>query len=246
MSLIFSISIVIASLSLQKPFIMQLIGRSFNQGGWQSRRGRIFLILFFTHSLCFAAPITLMLDPAGDVNHALREIDDVYERGLTLKCAEAIQKKLERENPDTRVILTRLPGDSLEPLQNANFANRLAVDCYLTIHFYKETEAKPHCYVYYYLNNAITDGWKTTTDEFVFIPYDQAHKKNLITTKIWGNLMIDVLSKMPYTQQFDCKGLLGVPHKALVGIQAPAFCVEASLKTKDDWQVYVEPLVHSY
>jgi hypothetical protein len=186
-----------------------------------------------------------MIDPAGDVNHALREIDDVYERGLTLKCAEALQKKLEKEHADIRVILTRFPGESLEPLQNANFANRLSVDCYITIHFYKETEAKPHLFLYHYLNNALTDGWKQQSDEFVFIPYDQAHRKNLSIAKTWGNLMVQVFENMPYVQQFDCKGLLGIPHKSLVGIIAPAFCIEASLKTKDDWVVYVQPLAHA-
>lgn len=197
------------------------------------------IIYLFISNTTFCAPITIMIDPAD----TLREIDDFYERGLTLKCAEAIQKKLEQQRSHIRVILTRFPGESLEPLQNANFANRLMVDFYLTIHFYKEREAKPHLFLYHYVQNPCTDGWQKQTDELAFIPYDQAHKKNLATTKNWANLLLATLEKSFYVQQFDCKGLFGIPHKALVGIMAPAFCVEASLKTKDDWKVYVQPLV---
>lgn len=159
-------------------------------------------------------------------------------------CA-SFEKKIETLHPDIRIVLTRFPGEALEPLQNANLANRLGADCYITLHFYQEAEAKPQLYIYYYSNNPLTDRWKNTRDNFAFIPYDQAHKEQSITTKKWGELMIKLFEGQPYCQQFDAQGLWGIPHKSLVGILAPAFCVEAGLKKKDDWQVYVQPLVHA-
>jgi len=87
--------------------------------------------------------IIIMLDPAGDAQYAGRRIDDSFERGLTLRCAEQLKQRLEQLFPQIHVVLTRLPGETVQPLQNANFANRLSVDLYLSIHFYHETATKP-------------------------------------------------------------------------------------------------------
>lgn len=56
----------------------------------------LIFFLLFTTMVCCAHQITIIIDPAGDANHALREIDDTYERGLTLQCAQALKKKLKR------------------------------------------------------------------------------------------------------------------------------------------------------
>lgn len=37
---------------------------------------------------------TLMIDPAGDAKHAGRVIEDSFERGITLQCAEKLKKML--------------------------------------------------------------------------------------------------------------------------------------------------------
>ena len=79
-------------------------------------------------SLAFYArktkPFSIMLDPAGDAQTTGRIIDDNYERGVTLQLCEDIKKQLEAEQPkNTRIVLTRFPGETIDPLQNANFAN---------------------------------------------------------------------------------------------------------------------------
>lgn len=200
-----------------------------------------FLICLIT-SHCYAKPIVIILDPAD----TLREIaGSTYERGLTLKCAEVLQKKLEMMHENVRVILTRLPGESLEPLQNAHVSNRIDADCYVSIHFYHEKQAKPRLYVYYYAQNPITDGWKKTAQDLAFIPFDQAHNENNALTKQWGTVMTNILENTVYNPLFDFCGLFGIPHKALVGIRAPAFCIEAGIRHKEDWQVYVAPLAHA-
>ena len=67
-----------------------------------------------------------------------RIVNDSFERGLTLQFAQELKKELELNFNNIRVVLTRIPGETLESLQNANFANRLNVDFYLSIHFYSE------------------------------------------------------------------------------------------------------------
>ena len=67
-----------------------------------------------------------MLDPAGDAQNPGRTIDDNFERGITLQFAEKLKEMLQEKFPTIRVVLSRTPGESLQPLQNANFANRLS------------------------------------------------------------------------------------------------------------------------
>src|SRR3990172_8684717 len=76
---------------------------------------------------------TIMLDPAGDAKNPGRKLDDSFERGITLQFSETLKQKLESLFPSIRVVLTRLPGETVQLLQNANFANRLDVNFYLSI-----------------------------------------------------------------------------------------------------------------
>lgn len=179
-----------------------------------------------------------MLDPAGDSKHVLREIDGAYEYALSMQCAELIKRKLEQECHDVRIILTRVPGESMEPLQTASFANRLAVDLFVRIHFYWEKEAKSQLFLYYYCGNPVTDAWKKANDILLFIPVDQAHLQHRVITQEWAATLCSELEQQEYSQYFECKGYCGVPLKSLVGIVSPALCIEAGLKTKKDISVY--------
>lgn len=188
---------------------------------------------------------TIMLDPAGDAKHAGRVIEDSFERGITLQFAEKLKKLLEASDTSLRVILTRFPGESLEPLQNANFANRLGVDYYLSIHFYYEKEIKPQLFLYYFVNNP-PDRWRKSTSELFFEPYDKAHVAHGATTQNCAEMMKNVLSRAEYSSLFEVKGLWGIPFKPLVGVVCPVTLgFEASLKTKDQWNMYLDPLLQS-
>ncbi len=206
-------------------------------------------IVFFICLLAFggcemvARTITIMIDPAGDAKHAGRIIEDSFERGITLQFAEKLKKNLEFQDPDLRVILTRFPGESLEPLQNANFANRLHVDVYLSIHFYYEREIKPHAFLFYFLNSP-TDAWpKQCLSNLCMKPYDVIHIDYLATTKKCAEIMKKSLSDVQFNQFFDVRPVCGIPFKPLVGIACPTFAFEGGLKTKEQWIVYLEPLM---
>lgn len=187
-------------------------------------------------------PFTIMIDPSGDAKHAGRTLDDSFERGITLQCAQALKNQLERQYSNIRIVLTRFPGETLEPLQNANFANRLNIDCYLSIHFYQDQhETRPKLYLYQYLQNS-TDLWQKNFLKLTFLPYDQAHLVNSQTTHQWATHIQKALQE---NKKFDIKAFHSMPFAPLKGIKAPAIGIEASLGHKTDWQRYVCPLSHA-
>ncbi len=186
--------------------------------------------------------ITIMLDPAGDAQSPGRKLDDNFERGITLQFAEKLKEKLQEHYPTIRIVLTRFPGETVQPLQNANFANRLDVDFYLNINFYHESQAKPILYLY---NFSYGDDFLTKKTQDSFCSYDQAHLFNYETTKKYGTLMYQVLTSDSYKNQFECKELQKLPFKPLIGIKAPAIAFEAGIKTKDDFVIFLEPIAQS-
>ena len=207
-----------------------------------------FLFLFLFNNNCLfcvqAKTFTLMIDPAGDARYPGRIIEDSFERGITLQYAEKLKKLLEQHDFNVRVILTRFPGESVEPLQNAHFANRLEVDLYLSIHFYYEREAKPQLSLFHFINNP-TDSWRKPSTELIFESYDNAHITNLSSTKECARLLKKSLERPEYNHLFDVKGLFGIPFKPLIGIVCPALGIEASLKAKEQWMLYLEPVIQS-
>ena len=185
---------------------------------------------------------TIMIDPAGDAKHTGRLIQDTLERGISLQCAEQLKAMLMQKFKNVRVILTRVPGETIQPLQNASFANRLGVDLYLSLYFYYEPETPAHVTLYYYLENPVTDAWHKPMN-LSFYQVNQAHLLNLKTTQAWGNMILDVLHNKTISKFFKPRGCIGIPFTPLVGIKAPAIAVEVGLKNKQDWQQIIDPLV---
>ncbi|MCK5632770.1 N-acetylmuramoyl-L-alanine amidase [bacterium] len=198
------------------------------------------IILFYFNTLL--PTFSIMLDPAGDAKHTGRQIQDSLERGISLQCAQALKKALEKKYSNIRVILTRFPGETIYPLQNANFANRLAVDFYVSLNFYPETKTKPGIFLYYF---SYGDEFVTKIPDLFFCPFDQAHRISSKTTRLWAQNIANTLQSSQYKHQFDFHDVRGLPFKPLVGVKAPAVALEIGLKEKNDWQKYIEPLVQS-
>ncbi len=193
-----------------------------------------------------AAPesvFTLMLDPAGDAKHTGRKLDDSFERGVTLQFAERLKKELESHyGKAIRVVLTRFPGETLQPLQNANFANRLEVNLYLNIHFFQDKRTKPQLFLYRFSHG---NEFVTKIFDLHFYPYDTVHMIYKEVTERYATIIKKSLAQKPYNHQFELLGLFALPFKPLIGIKAPALALEASLQHKDDWLQFVEPISHS-
>lgn len=203
----------------------------------------LFSIYLMCNSIIQAKDIfTIMIDPAGDAKHTGRLIHDTLERGISLQCAEQLKSKLVEKFSSIRVVLTRVPGETIQPLQNASFANRLDVNLYISLYFYHEQETPAHIALYYYIQDPIVDFWHQT-DDLAFYSVSQAHLINLKTTKNWGMMMLEVLQNKNYSKYFQPIGLFAIPFTPLLGIKAPALAVEVGLKNKNDWHHVIEPLM---
>ncbi|MCX5922711.1 MAG: N-acetylmuramoyl-L-alanine amidase [Candidatus Dependentiae bacterium] len=197
---------------------------------------------FFSSPVKPKRVVTIMLDPAGDAQQTGRTIDDALERTLTLQYAEKLKQVVEEQNTNVRVVLSRDPGQTVQPLQNAHFANRLNVDLYLSIHFYAEHATQPTIYLY---NFSYNDDFITKKFDTAFCSYDQAHLFNYGLTRTHGTIIQQTLHAEEYKRQFTCAGMYKLPCKPLIGIKAPAIMFEAGLKDKDTWTTYVDPIAES-
>ena len=209
-----------------------------------NRLNHIVLLSLFVSLTLFSEQgqktFTIMLDPAGDAQNTGRQIDDYLERGITLQFAEKLKTVLESSIDNIRVVLTRFPGEAISHLQNANFANRLDVDFYLSIHFYKEKAVKPKVFVYTF---SYRDDFITRKPALYFYPHDQAHLINREKSKACAKQIKETFVSDDYKKMFEFCGTLSLPFKPLLAVKAPAVGVEIGLRKKDDWNSYVDVFV---
>ena len=205
---------------------------------------KIFFLQSIVYLLCnsvIAQPqFTIMLDPTGDGQYAGREIQDSFERGLTLQCAQDLKKQLLEQCSNVRVILTRAAGETIQPMHNALFANRLQADLYLRIGFYHEPDLPTHVALFYNCNN-LQDFWQTY-NPLQFFHIDQAYLLNLKLTKQLATNFLQILQNQQ--RNFTTYGAFAIPFKPFVGIQAPALYLEAGLANTTDWKYIIKPIIH--
>ena len=185
---------------------------------------------------------TIMLDPAGDARETGRIIEDSLERAITIEFAQKLQEEIESYLPNSKVIITRSPGELVRPLQNANFANRLPVDLYLSINCVHAPKNKPTLYVYQF---SLGDTFVTKSYNLAMTPYDKAHQHNAAQTTEYGKKIVNTLSEKDYVRLFKTEGAYQLPFAPLIGIQAPALGLEISVPSKTEWKQFVQPLAFS-
>lgn len=182
----------------------------------------------------------LVLDPSGDAKKTGRIIGDSFERGLTLQCAEKIKALIEAQFSHVKIIITRLPGDIVYDLQNASLANRINADLFININFYLSADTKPTLFLYQfsYGNDFVPhqSGLSCNT-------YDQAYKIYKTITDETVKLFTTHLSHAHYKNLFTLSGPHALPIKPLIGIIAPSIAIEAGLKNKESWHMFIDPLV---
>jgi len=182
----------------------------------------------------------IMLDPAGDASHPGRIIEDAFERTITLELAHALAHQIEQLAPNTRVIITRTGNETIRPHQNANFANRLDVDLFISLHCYQEQQPRPQLAIYTF---SYGDYTPSRIQDLAFYPYDQAYLLAGGTTQKYAQAIEATLKQ--YAKQFDLVGAFGIPFKPLIGVKAPAIGIELGLKNKQGWQSFIAPLAQA-
>lgn len=199
------------------------------------------LLSFCTFSLhARTKPFTIMLDPAGDAQHAGRQIDDYTERGGTLSLANDIKESIENTHTGVRVVLTRFPGETIQPRQNASFANRLDVDLYISLHLFKQKNPQAQMYIFYFCSDPTTDFWFAQTPELAFVRSNEIHKQSIKKSKAWAALFFETVQQ--YSNTFITSKPLGIPFKPLYGMKSPSIGIEVSLAHSEEWKHYVQPI----
>lgn len=196
-------------------------------------------LLAFT-PLLNAHTYSIMIDPAGDAKQTGRIIEDTFERAITLHIAEALKKALEQQFLCS-VVITRSPGEIVYPLQNANFANRLSIDLFLSIHCYRSPHEKLSLYLYHF---SYGEPFVTQPNKDASLPYDKAHLFQYDITKKHAQTITQLLQQS-YAHQFQTHGPYRLPMHSLLGITAPAIALEFFLPEKNDWQPLIQPLAQS-
>lgn len=182
--------------------------------------------------------ITIILDPAGDAHHTGRIIGESFERGITAQFAKELKKELDLLHIKT--IMTRYPGEALEPLQGAYLANKLNADLYINISFYPEVSKNKNLntFVYYSLYDS-TDSWSVESSTLSFLPYNKAYKKSFNKSKLLAETFFNNLTILKASH------IIGFPFRPLVGIMVPAFGIEIGLYNSEDWKQCISPVINS-
>jgi hypothetical protein len=176
---------------------------------------------------------TIMLSPSGDAHDTGRALSDGFERGITRQCAEKIKLALE-EQFDTRVILSHSAGETISQKQKANFANRLHVDLYISLH------ACPSDHLgfdtYYYKSDLFIP---TARPDLALYPTHQSsfiHHNKILNIAQKG--FVDPQHKINYNATTP----IGLPIKHLEGIVAPAFAIELHIQKTSDILFYAQSI----
>lgn len=185
-----------------------------------------------------------MLNPAGDVKHPGRKFTNGYERAVTFRIAEQLQKGIEQKY-NIRAVLTRMPGEEVIHLQNASFANRLKVSLFLHLAIYKEESSKPKIYIYHLVQDPVADFAHRTLPTLTFTPVNKAYLHSIHQTKTFGERMKLALSTHDNEALFDCCGVFGLPLKPLEGITQPALLIEIGANSEEKIAALIQPLIDS-
>lgn len=179
-----------------------------------------------------------MIEAAGDSSHPGRIIDDSFESSIAFDIAHALKNKILQECPTAQIIINRTLGETVTPLQNANFANKLDANLYLSIHTFAEADPKPRIFIYQfsYLDSFIAK------DGMSFYPFDKIYLVHEPQTTQWANRIYQKLSENPSVQT---KKIAKIPFKPLIGIKASAIGLELGLKNKTSWHDYIHDLAQS-
>lgn len=185
-----------------------------------------------------------MLDPAGDGRDAGRAIGDSFESGITVQFAQALKAALHEAYPALHIVMSRYPGEVLEPFHQANFANRAQVDLFIRLQCYYERSMRPQCSCFYYSANPVTDEWPLRLDPYACIPVHEAHRFSYNKNKVIGQTLVESLQE--FLPNYTVHALLGIPCAPLLGIRVPALCLEFGIKEADAWQQLIAPIVNSF
>lgn len=191
---------------------------------------------------------TIMFEPAGDSRYPGRIIGNAFEKTITLECAREIKHKIESECGNAvKVILSRIPGERTNgPLANAQFANRLNIDLYVSINIFVKEAEQSEVFIFYYARNMTTDFWPNTSNSnnTYFVPHTYAYKKNIIHNRVYSTFFYNAMNELS-EYRFSIETPIALPFRPLQGILSPALALEIQVSDAQDYKKYISAIAHS-
>lgn len=174
-------------------------------------------------------PFLIIIEAQGNANNPGRIIEDSFESEITFNAAHCLKNNLENMHSTIKIIVQRSDG-----LSNANAANKIDADLYLSIGACKSNNSGITLFRLNYQHQFILK------DGMSFIPYDQIYLLNQSTTISWLNVISTFLANHNILRaSYAC------PYRPLMGIKAPAIAVELLLDNKSEWSEYMIACAHS-
>jgi N-acetylmuramoyl-L-alanine amidase len=183
-------------------------------------------------------PFVILLEAAGDTIHPGRSIDDSFESSITFEIAQTLKQMINVQCPHAKVLLNRAQTETILPLQNANFANKLDIDCYISIHAFAETHIKPRVFIYQF---SYHDDFIAKENGLSFYPFDKIYLVNQKKTNTFAQQLKQALEK---SSLWNVYGVHALPFKPLIGIKAPAIGIEIGLKNRSEWREHADSLAN--
>lgn len=149
-----------------------------------------------------------------------------------MQCAEELKRLLEVDPKKCRVILTRFPGEIVEPFQKMTFANRLSVDLYVSLGFFQQSSESPELFLFTLLYDPATDFTARKSTALELLGYDQAYKLSLSTSKQYSTTAANRCTELAKSFHALCHAPRALPYKPLIGIMSPALGIEVGISTK--------------
>lgn len=172
-------------------------------------------------------PFTLIIEASGDAINPGRTIGNSFENAISFNIAQHI-KQISDSTTAAKIYLNRTPTEIITPLANAQFANKLNADLYLSIHCYHHTHAQPRITLYQYSYHEPTIFKKGSLG---FIPADKVNGINESQTHKWANELKMCLAGHA---EVVVHGVYKMPFKPLMGIEASAIGIEIGMASEQD------------
>lgn len=187
----------------------------------------------------------LLLDPTGDAQYTGRTIDDTFERGVSLQTAQELKHVLEDLYPEISCVLTRIPGETVEPLQNATFANRLPANLFVHIGVASHTKPLPIIATYIMSGNRSILAQSGANASLSFEPYTQAHEAISAVSYAQAQEFVRSLKSQGSEVPATIVAPRAFPFHPLVGMHVPALGIEITVKSKDELKSLILPIARA-
>lgn len=173
-------------------------------------------------------PFTVVIEASGDAFSSGRTICNNFENALNFTIAQNSKEMINAHLVNTQLFINRTPSEIIAPLQNAQFANKLNADLYISIHCYQHAQNRPHITLYQY---SYKEPVILKKGNLGFYRFDQIYLLNEPQTTIWAQEFKKILSEQNH---IDILGVYKLPFKPLMGIEASAIALEVGMSSEQE------------